>query len=161
MMLLQPLTRQILFERFSYTLPHYGNINKRAFFRTSQITHVGMVIQDDSLESLRFYESVLGLLCVHDDVVSDTAEKASRQIFDLQPSEEYFTTDFDDPRSSKQNLQAMRSGRLKIIRFPAAIKLENGLDRARPGCLGMSLYTYRVRGLDVEGVWKGIMMLAA
>ncbi len=43
MMLLQPLTRQILFERFNYTLPHYGDINERAFFKTSQITHVGMV----------------------------------------------------------------------------------------------------------------------
>jgi hypothetical protein len=27
MLLLQPLTRQVLFQRFGYTMPHYGNIN--------------------------------------------------------------------------------------------------------------------------------------
>lgn len=150
MMLLQPLTRQVLFERFNYALPNYGQINQSAAFKTSQITHMGMIIQDDSRETLRFYEEILGLLRVRDgDETSYETSEAARQIFDLQPNERFFVTAFDDPRSSKSDLQAARSGRMYIIRFPASIKLENHFDEARPGCLGMSLYTYRVRGLEI------------
>lgn len=149
MMLLQPLTRQVLFQRFNYTLPYYGKINEGAVFKTSQITHMGMVIQDDSKETLRFYEEILGLLRVRDDVETTyESSEAARQIFDLQPNERFLVTAFDDPRSSKTDLQAARSGRLYIIRFPASIKLANRFDDAHPGCLGMSLYTYRVRGLE-------------
>ncbi|GAC1449463.1 MAG: hypothetical protein NVSMB70_18640 [Chamaesiphon sp.] len=149
MMLLQPLTRQVLFERFNYTMPFYGNIDQAAVFKTSQITHMGMVIQDDSKEKLRFYEEILGLLRVRDDVETTyETSLAAQQIFDLEPNERFLVTAFDDPRSSKSDLQAARSGRLYIIRFPDSIKLADRFDEARPGCLGMSLYTYRVRGLS-------------
>lgn len=148
MMLLQPYTRQVLFQRFHYTVPHYGKINDSAAFKTSQMTHVGMLIQDDSKETLRFYDEVLGLLRVRDDVEpNDASSKAARQIFGLNPDEVYFVTAFDDPRSSK-DWQAARSGRLYIIRFPASIKIANGFERSRPGCLGMSLYTYRVQEIE-------------
>jgi catechol 2,3-dioxygenase-like lactoylglutathione lyase family enzyme len=152
MMLLQPLTRQVFFERFNYTLPHYGKINESAFFKTSQITHMGMVIQDGSKETLRFYEEILGLLCVRDDVEIRTTyetSEAGRLIFDLQPKEGFLVTAFDDPRSSKSDFMAARSGRLYIIRFPDSIGLTERFDEAKPGCLGLSLYTYRVRGLEV------------
>ncbi len=150
MLLLQPLTRQVLFERFNYTLPDYGQIDESAAFKTSQITHMGMVIQDDSKEILKFYEEILGLLRVRDDVESTYENsEGARQIFDLQPNERFFVTNFDDPRSSKSDLQAVRSGRLFIVRFPDSIKLENRFDLSKPGCLGVSLYTYRVRGLEV------------
>lgn len=148
MMLLQPLSRQIFFQRFNYTVPNYGKINTTAAFKTSQVTHMGMVVQDDSKETLRFYESVLGLLRTQDDIESTYEDsQAARQIFDLQPGERFWVTSFDDPRSSKSNWQLARSGRMYIIRFPEDMKLENRLAQAKPGCLGMSLYTYRVRGL--------------
>lgn len=149
MMLLQPLTRQVLFQRFNYTLPNYGKINSSAPFKTSQITHMGMVIQDDSKETLKFYEEVLGLLRVRDDVETTYENSvAAQQIFDLLPEERFLVTAFDDPRSSKTDFQTARSGRLYIIRFPEFIQLNNCFNEARPGCLGMSLYTYRVRGLE-------------
>ncbi|MCA1994132.1 MAG: hypothetical protein LDL41_19110, partial [Coleofasciculus sp. S288] len=149
MMLLQPLTRQVLFQRFNYSLPHYGTINESAMFKTSQITHMGMVIQDDSKETLRFYEEILGLLRVLDDVETTYENaQASRQIFDLQPNERFIVTAFDDPRSSKTDFRAARSGRLYIMRFPDSLQLESRFYEARPGCLGMSLYTYRVQGID-------------
>ncbi|HBE33705.1 MAG TPA: bleomycin resistance protein [Cyanobacteria bacterium UBA11368] len=147
MMVLQPLTRQVLFQRFGYTMFSYGTINNNAPFKTSQITHMGMVIQDDSKETLKFYEETLGLLRVRDDVETNYDSKAGREIFELQPDEKFLVTAFDDPRSSKTNLQAARSGRLYIIRFPESIELENSFEAAQPGCLGMSLYTYRVRGI--------------
>lgn len=146
MMLLQPLTRQVLFQRFNYHVPNYGAIAPNATFQTSQITHMGMVIQDDSKETLRFYEEVLGLLRTQDDIES-TYDNApgGRPIFDLQPGERFWVTSFDDPRSSASDWKLARSGRMYIIRFPEEIELESSFAQAQPGALGMSLYTYRVR----------------
>ena len=148
MMLLQPLTRQVFFQRFNYNVPNYGAIAPNTTFQTSQITHMGMVIQDDSKETLRFYEEVLGLLRTQDDLES-TYENApgGRPIFDLQPGERFWVTSFDDPRSSATDWKLARSGRMYIIRFPEEIELESRFSQAQPGALGMSLYTYRVRGI--------------
>lgn len=149
MLLLQPLARQVLFQRFGYTLPHYGQISDRATFKTSQFTHMGLIVQDDSKETLKFYEEVLGLLRVRDDVeTSYESSPAGRDIFDLEPGEKFIVTAFDDPRSSKTDFTAARSGRLYIVRFPESIKLESRYEAAQPGSLGISLYTYRVQGLD-------------
>ncbi|NMG09228.1 VOC family protein [Brasilonema sp. UFV-L1] len=149
MLLLQPLTRQVFFQRFGYTLPHYGNVNKNSVLKTSQFTHMGMVIQDDSKETLKFYDEVLGLLRVRDDVETTyESSLAGRDIFDLQRGEKFYVTAFDDPRSSATNIFAARSGRLYIVRFPGFIKLDSRFEAAQPGCLGVCLYTYRVRGLD-------------
>ncbi len=43
---------------------------------------------------------------------------------------------------------ATRSGRLYIVRFPEEINLESRFEAAQPGSLGMSLYTYRVKGIQ-------------
>lgn len=149
MLLLQPLTRQVLFQRFGYNLPHYGNIDENSPFKTSQFTHMGMIVQDDSKEILKFYEEALGLLRVRDDVeTSYESSLAGREIFDLQAGEKFFVTAFDEPRSSVTDLFAARSGRLYIIRFPESITLKAEFDKARPGCLGMCLYTYRVSDIN-------------
>lgn len=148
MMLLQPLTRQVLFQRFNYSVLNYGRIDSMSAFKTSEITHMGMVIQDDSKETLLFYEEVLGLLRVLDDIESNYENsQGAKLIFELQPQERFWVTAFDDPFSSK-DWRSARSGRLYIVRFPEEIQLENRFELARPGCLGMSLYTYRVRGLE-------------
>ena len=148
MMLLQPLSRQVVFQRFNYALPNYGKINSNALLKTSQITHMGMLIQDDSKETLLFYEEVLGLIRARDDVETTfESSLAGREIFELQSGEGYVVTAFDDPRSSKTDFQAARSGRLYILRFPSSIALGDLFDRANPGCLGMSLYTYRVSSI--------------
>jgi hypothetical protein len=149
MLLLQPLTRQVLFQRFGYTLPYYGQVDETSTFKTSQFTHMGTVIQDDSKETLKFYEEALDLLRVRDDVeTSYESSLAGREIFDLKPGEKFFVTAFDDPRSSETDFTAARSGRLYIIRFPNSLQLESLFELAKPGCLGMCLYTYRVRGLE-------------
>ncbi|MDJ0703786.1 MAG: VOC family protein [Leptolyngbyaceae cyanobacterium MO_188.B28] len=149
MLLLQPLTRQVFFERFNYTMPNYGEINPSSLLRTSQITHMGMIVQDDSKETLGFYDQVLGLLRVRDDAVTTyDSSKAARDFFDLQPGEQIIVTAFDDPRSSVSDFQAARSGRLYIVRLPESISLADRHKNARPGSLGLSLYTYRVRSLE-------------
>ena len=149
MLMLQPLARQVLFQRFGYSIPNYGQIHPTSLMRTSQFTHMGMVVQDDSKETLKFYEQFLGLLRSRDDVeTSYESSLAGREIFDLQPGEKFFVTAFDDPRSSASDFMAARSGRLYIVRFPENINLESRFTFAQPGSLGMCLYTYRVRGLN-------------
>ncbi|MEA5577843.1 VOC family protein [Anabaena sp. UHCC 0451] len=149
MLLLQPLTRQVLFQRFGYVMPHYGKINHDAAFSTSQFTHLGLIVQDDSKETLRFYEEVLGLLRVRDDVETTYESSfAGRDFFELQPGEKFIVTAFDDPRSSRTDLMTARSGRLYIVRFPENIPLESRFRFAQPGSLGMCLYTYRVQGIE-------------
>lgn len=147
MVLIQPLTRQVLFQRFNYQLPLYGRIDESSHFRTSQITHVGMVVQGDR-RLLDFYDHVLGLLRVRDQKVSGDTDPSARAIFELEPGQWYVSTDFDDPRSSATDPQKMRSGRLKIIWFPPDVRLEDKLALSRPGALGYSLYTYRVSSIE-------------
>ena len=148
MCLIQPLTRQILFQRFGYNLPLYGKINEQSFFKSSQITHFGMVVYKNQA-NLDFYDKVLGLLKVKEgkDYESDYNNPSSRAVFSLEKHQKYGATDFDDPRSSTNPANA-RSGRLKIIWFSPDSKLEDKFDYAKPGSLGYSLYTYRVKGIE-------------
>lgn len=152
---LTPLTRQVFFQRFNYELPNYGTVNPQALLQTSQITHVGLVIQADSAEVLNFYDQVLGLLRARDSLVDHYDDNpAARPILDLGPGDYYYTTDFDDPRSSLTDFSQVRSGRLKVIRFPQAKTLDNKLEASRPGQLGMSLYTYRVQ--PISELWERV-----
>lgn len=148
MCLIQPLTRQIVFQRFGYDVPHYGKINQDSFFKSSQITHFGMLVRDERAH-LNFYDQVLGLLRTRDgDGFDHTDEDASaKAIFSLEKGDAYASTDFDHPLSSADPQKAL-SGRLKIIRFSKESKLEDRFDYAKPGSLGYSLYTLRVRGIE-------------
>ena len=154
MVLIQPETRQILFQRYGYDVPMYGKVNPGVAFPTSQITHAGIVIQGEA-SLTDFYERALGLLRARDGHVSGYDELASRHVFDMSPGETYVTTDFDDPRSVPSDLTRTRSGRLKIIRFPSAIEIEDLRDRSRPGHAGYSMYTYRVR--DLQSFWRSVV----
>lgn len=148
MCLIMPETRQILFQRFGYNLANYGKINEQSFFKSSQITHVGMVIYRNQ-ENIDFYGNVLGLLKVKEnaDYDSDYSNPSSKAIFSLTPNQKYGATDFDNPKSSKNPAEAL-SGRLKIIWFSPESKLDNKFDFAKPGSLGYSLYTFRVKGIE-------------
>jgi catechol 2,3-dioxygenase-like lactoylglutathione lyase family enzyme len=149
--LIQPLTRQVFFQRFDYDLPFYGQVNESSFFQTSQITHVGMIIGDKQ-EYLRFYDEVLGFRRSRDEKsgTSTYENLSSRLMFDLQEHESYATTDFDDPRSIPGDFLKMRSGRLKIIRFSDETQIENKISCASPGSLGYSLYTLRVNSIQIS-----------
>ncbi|MBX7170436.1 MAG: hypothetical protein K1X72_05720 [Pyrinomonadaceae bacterium] len=148
MCLIQPETRQIIFQRFGYSLKNYGKINDQSFFKSSQITHVGMVIYRNQ-ENIDFYGNVLGLLKVkeNENFDSDYSNPSSKAIFSLTPNQKYGATDFDNPKSSKNPAEAL-SGRLKIIWFSPDSRLDNKFEYSKPGSLGYSLYTYRVKGIE-------------
>jgi hypothetical protein len=148
LIILQPLTRNMFFERFGYELPLYGKINEAAKFQASQITHAGLVFQSDNPDDAKFYSDVLGLKAqsLERHTTYETLDQSSRQLYSMQPGERYFGSTFDNPRSGSKPGEAV-SGRLLVRRIPMAVKEENLMHRSRPGCLGLSLYTYRVSGI--------------
>ncbi|NET09053.1 MAG: VOC family protein [Merismopedia sp. SIO2A8] len=150
LLLFRPESRQFVFQRYNYHIPTYGRVNEASPLKASQFTHVGLIIQDDSKEVLHFYDEILGLMCFNEDEWVSTYDNSetARSIFNIGPGEEYASTNFDDPRSSKDDWKKARSGRLKIIRYPESLAVENVHHLARPGSLGMSLYTYRVQDIN-------------
>lgn len=151
MVLIQPLYRQVFYERFGYESPRYGCICPHAMFRTSQHTHAGLMIATDDHQLLRFYDEVLGLKRWYDGERPYGLATGARQLFGLQADETHWMVDFDDPRSGHA-LDERRSGKLKVVRFGASSRLVDKRDRSRAGCLGYSQYTWRAS--DVEGLWK-------
>jgi hypothetical protein len=153
MVMIQPLCRQVFFERFGYESALYGRVNPHCLLQTSQYTHAGMMFASDDHQLLRFYDEVLGLKRWFDAERPYVQATGSRQIFGLDEGETHWIVDFDDPRSG-QSLGERRSGKLKIVRFASHSRMEDKRDRSRPGCLGNSLYTWRVN--DVDGMWKRV-----
>ena len=151
MVLIQPLYRQVFFERFGYESPRYGCICPHAMFRSSQHTHAGLMIATDDHQLLRFYDEVLGLKRWYDGERPYERATAARRLFGLEPGESHWMVDFDDPRSGHA-LDERRSGKLKVVRFAASSRMPDKRDRSRAGCLGYSQYTWRAS--DIEGLWK-------
>lgn len=148
LIVLQPFTRNMFFERFGYTAPTYGKINEAAKFRCSQVTHSGLVFASDDPHAVQFYGEVLGLkLTVAEKKTTyEELDQSSRNLYDLKPGELYYGTTVDDPRAGSTPDKAV-SGRMLVRRIPKSANQENLIVRARPGSLGLSLYTYRVSGL--------------
>jgi catechol 2,3-dioxygenase-like lactoylglutathione lyase family enzyme len=151
MVVIQPLYRQVFYERFGYESPQYGRICPQAMFRSSQHTHAGTMIATDDHQVLRFYDEVLGLKRWFDGERPYGQATGSRRIFGLEEGESHWMVDFDDPRSGHL-LDQRRSGKLKVVRFAASSRLADKRNRSRPGCLGYSQYTWRTG--DLEGLWK-------
>jgi hypothetical protein len=147
MVLLQSLYRQVFFERFGYDSPHYGQIDPHCLLRTSQHTHFGLMIANDDPQVFDFYDEVLGLKRMLDEHTPYDNATGSRSIFGLEPGEGFHMVDFDDPRSG-QSLAERRSGKLKCVRFAANARIEDRLDRSRPGCLGYSAYSWRAQDIE-------------
>ncbi len=154
-----PLCRVAPFERYNYEKKGYGTVNPASLLKTSQFTHFGTMIRRDDDSILDFYENTLGLMRQKEYVMEGGAAhcvKGAAEIFNLTGDEVYYVTDFDDPRSSME-IKNHRSGRLKFIRMKEECDMPEVWDRQRPGSLGMSLFTYRVRSASDfrERVIKG------
>jgi uncharacterized glyoxalase superfamily protein PhnB len=148
LIVLQPFTRQMFFERFGYVAPNFGKINDAAKFKTSHVTHSGLVFASDDANAVKFYGDVLGLklAILEKKTTYEDLDASSRNLYDLKPSEFYFGSAVDDPRSGDTPDKAI-SGRMLVRRIPTAQARENLITRAQPGSLGLSLYVYRVKGL--------------
>lgn len=143
MVLLQPHYRQVFFERFGYESPLYGQVDPASLLRTSQHTHAGLMVASDDERIFDFYAAVLGLKRTHEERVPYANATGSRSIFALRPGEGFHMVDFDDPRTGPA-LAERRSGKLKCVRFAADAQIDDLRELSRPGCLGYSLYAWRV-----------------
>lgn len=148
LLVLQPLTRNMFFQRFGYDAPTYGKVNEAAKFRTSQVTHNGLVYASDDADTPKFYSDVLGLQLAQFDKLTtyESLDEGSRQVYSMKPGESYYGSTLNDPRNGATPDTAV-SGRLLLRRIPLALKQENLIERSRPGSLGYSLFTYRVADL--------------
>ena len=108
---------------------------------------MGLIV-DCKHEKLDFYDQVLGLRRSVNNSESKYG-KASRRILELKGPENgermlnyYFTA----PVYSTMDKSPIRSGNLEILRFEGS--LSNKLSLSRPGCLGVCLYTMKVRDIE-------------
>ncbi|MGP1353869.1 MAG: VOC family protein [Parasphingopyxis sp.] len=149
MALVQPLARQVLFERADFPSPLYGRINAGSLFQASQFTHSCIMTQDVPHEAFEFYDHILGLKRSGDfDLGYDEIGSSGKDIFELEPGEGFHMIRFDDARSGDG--VAKRSGRLILFNFKAESALVDKRDDALWGALGHTGYSWRVG--DVEAV---------
>jgi hypothetical protein len=153
MVFLQPYSAQNLYQRYEYTIPHYGKVDPQSKFKSSQITHFGLVSQG-GFDEIRFYADVLGLLDVSGgegaNFTFEEAEHGDRVILGLdQPGDQFYTTNVDGPESSTE-VQEYRSGRLHILRYAADCpsKIPDQREQSRPGTIGPNNYTLSVENLS-------------
>jgi hypothetical protein len=149
MIVLHPYARRCFYERFGYTVPAYGKVHEASPFRASQVTHVGLVFQSDDATLPKFYTEVLGLLAQTEERLTswDDMSESARSNFMMQPGDASYSNLIDNPHAGRGPAN-MVSGRMLLRRIPTSVPVESAFDRGRPGCLGYSLYTYRVTGLD-------------
>jgi uncharacterized glyoxalase superfamily protein PhnB len=149
LIVLQPFSRQMFFERFGYDVPRYGRIHDAAKFKTSQITHNGLVFQSDDAEAVKFYGDTLGLKLagVETHQTYEKLDEGSRNLYAMKPGDEYYGTTADNPLSGRTPDSSV-SGRLLLRRIPSRVKDQNLIERSRPGSLGYSLFTYRVTDIN-------------
>jgi catechol 2,3-dioxygenase-like lactoylglutathione lyase family enzyme len=149
--LMTPLVRQVFFERFNYESPLLGAFNDHCLFRSTQISHVSLIAHSDDADIFNFYIDALGLWISGHKKTPYRETRAARLVFDLVEGEDHWYTDFDEPASGRTMLDR-RSGKIKCFRFPKSSPMVDAHERARPGVLGYSLYTWRVR--DIEAAHK-------
>ena len=148
MVLIQPLTRQVLFERHDYTRPNSGIVNLDSHFKGSEFVHVGLIV-DCEHEKLDFYDQVLGLRRVVNNSESKYGE-ASRRILELkgpENGEQMLNYYFTAPLTSTTDQSEIPSVNIEVLRFEGS--LPNKLSYSRPGCLGVCLYTMKVRDIEL------------
>ena len=145
--LIQPLSRQAFLERFNYESKMLGTYNDDCLFPATQIAHIGLMFTSDDHGVYDFYDQTLGLKRVSDAPIPYEKATASRDAYDLVESDTYWAVNFEEPGSGT-GMDERRSGRLLMFRFESGSNLEDLSELARPGCLGHSLNTWRIRDLN-------------
>ncbi|MEB3343086.1 hypothetical protein [Okeania sp.] len=148
MVLIQPLTRQVIFQRYDYYRPNSGIVNLDSHFKSSEFVHVGLIV-DCEHKSLDFYDRVLGLVRVVNNIESGY-NMASRNILEVKKEnldERMFNYYFIAPGYDLKEKNQIHSGNLEVLRLEG--NLENKQSYSRPGCLGTSLYTLKVTNIDL------------
>lgn len=153
MAVLQPLYRQVLFERADFPSPLYGAVNPGCLLRASQFTHLCVITCGVAVEAFEFYDRVLGLQRSGDFKLSwADVGTSGKDIFELPEGQGFHMFRFDDPRSEGGGNK--RSGRLILFNFDADSALEDLRAASRPGALGYTLYSLRVA--DVEAAQAAV-----
>ena len=147
MAIAQPLYRQVLFERVDVDHPLYGRINPGSLLQASQFTHCCVVTRGTPRDGFDFYDRVLGLVRSGDFTIpGEEIGSSGRDILELEPGQGFRLLKFDDARCRSGGPK--RSGRLTIFDFATDSRQDDLREAARPGALGHTLYTLRLRDLE-------------
>ena len=129
-------TRQAFFQRYGYNRPGYGTITAESPLGVSEGTHSSMVTADHTTAS--FYQEVLGLLPLNPAKQSGYQKPATGATLMLQEGEEFLLTAFQSPDTIVGLMQI----------YSPLYPSPDYRELARPGSLGISLFTYKVDDLD-------------
>lgn len=150
MVVMDRLRRRVFFERFNYSVPNFGTIAPDSRFRSSQITHQGVVFAGDDPALTDFYDGVLGLKRNGAETLRsyESFNQATRNVYAMQPGQKYWGTTFDNPSTEGQTLDTVKSGRLLMRRIGSDHGIAGTVqDKAGPGYLGLTLFTYRAENI--------------
>jgi len=145
MLMLNPLTRLVAFQRNDYQNPQSGFINHSSHFKASEIIHAGLIVNCDP-KILKFYEEILGLIETAGGKESEYVQ-ASRNLLSLKGPENkermfnyYYTATFSNLPDE------IKSGNIEVLLFDGDIP--NKQNISRPGSAGFCLYTLKVNKIE-------------
>lgn len=141
-----PLYQHVLMQRFNVHIPLYGQVNEDSLLRTSQACHAGIFIDSGDMTIADIYEHGFGLQRTARYSIGYNPDSIGSVMFEMEPGDTLTITDYDDARAGPGSAQ--RSGRLRVFLLQTTHPQVDRRPDARPGNLGYSLYTYRVKNLD-------------
>ncbi|MGI9229643.1 MAG: hypothetical protein ACR2P9_07280 [Gammaproteobacteria bacterium] len=130
----------VFFQRYGYTIPGYGSINKNAPLQTSEFTHHDFIVNGDLAVITDHYATVLGLKPENDPVIDGDWQKGPQQVFQMPLGTSHWYRGFVSPNNI--------CGKLK---FFSALDPGTARDRStaqRIGAKGItlhSLYTTKLK----------------
>ena len=145
--ILTPDYRRIFAQRWGEGRPNFGKYNFDSHYQSTQITHVGLVIESDDPTVLDFYPDVLGIepRAPERYFPPDEVGDGTRLVHNLPVGKGYARTNFGNPSDTATDRRFFKSGSLMMRRMlpdPTNPPVEAG-----PGTHGLSLYTYAVKDI--------------
>ncbi|MCX8020210.1 MAG: hypothetical protein N2747_06925 [Chitinophagaceae bacterium] len=128
----------VFFQRYGYSIPGYGTINKNAPLKTSEFTHHDWIIKVDSMEQLYYLQTALGLKAEKEPVVDGDYLKGPKEVFMMRPGYSHYYMGFVSPNNI--------CGKLKFF-MPLSPKPDKSRHQ-RIGEPGITLHTFFVPELE-------------
>jgi len=142
-----PTARVVAMQRFGVTMTRYGTVAKDSLLQTSEGCHMGLVVTGDDFGIFDFYTEVLGFKPGKKVHIDCEPGYTPSDFFELSAGEHFTECDLEDPASG-DTLDTQLPGRLRAFLIQNARPQPDMRPQSRPGQLGYSLYTVRMRDLQ-------------
>jgi len=150
LLLFQPEAQLVIMSRMNYLIPKYGTINQKSPLRVSEGCHMALVLQGNDKSIFDFYEDIIGLKRYRELSISYQPGYMPSDMFELNPGDNLMELNFDDQNSGFKPEEHL-PGRLRCFLIDSSSKINDEMDKSKPGNLGYSFYTLRTS--DIENMW--------